>query len=247
MTLDVNASDFQREVLDRSHAKPVVVDFWAPWCGPCRTLGPILEKLERESAGQWILVKVNTDDNQSLGQSFSIQGIPAVKAFIAGRVVDEFVGALPEARVRAWLEGFVEAEGTGPESILAEARGALAGGDKAAATAALSRLGRGRIGAHGAQVAIVEFGIEAQEFGAVEAAFAADPQSPSARYALGVALAAGGAWESALEHFFALFVAHRAVAGDAARKAMLRVFDAAGIRSELSVRWRSKLSSELYP
>lgn len=112
LVMDVDEQDFERDVIAASSDVPIVVDFWAPWCGPCRMLGPVLEKLAEEGAGSWRLVKVNVDHNQGVAQRFGIQGIPAVQAFRDGEVVDAFVGAQPEPLVRQFLEGVVPPQAT---------------------------------------------------------------------------------------------------------------------------------------
>ena len=124
--IDVTEATFRTAVLEASHDVPVVVDFWAEWCGPCKVLGPTLERLAGEADGDWILAKVDVDANQRLSQQFGIQGIPTVIAFADGQPVDRFTGALGEAQVRAFLDSVVPSD---LDRSVAAADAALDAGD----------------------------------------------------------------------------------------------------------------------
>jgi putative thioredoxin len=108
--IDVNEANFIPDVIERSKQQPVIVDFWAPWCRPCRMLSPILEKVTTEADGAFVLAKIDSDNNQRLAQQYGVQGIPAVKVFRDGKVVGEFVGAKPEPQVREFLKKYAPAK-----------------------------------------------------------------------------------------------------------------------------------------
>lgn len=111
---DVTLQNFETEVIDASRQMPVLVDFWAPWCGPCRTLGPMLERLEAEADGQWKLAKVNVDENQELAAHFGVRSIPHVVAIADGQAVDQFTGVLPESGLREFLARLAPGQGRSP-------------------------------------------------------------------------------------------------------------------------------------
>lgn len=144
--LDVGLADFTQHVIEESKRRPVVVDFWAPWCGPCKSLKPILEKLAAEYGGKFLLAKINSDENQELAARYGVRGIPSVKAFVDGEAVDEFSGALPEGEVRAFLDRLVP----GPaDELRRQAAAARTAGDAAGALKLLaeaSKIDPGHVG-----------------------------------------------------------------------------------------------------
>ena len=137
---DVTTASFRADVLTASQKQPVLVDFWAPWCGPCKQLAPALERAVADSGGKVVLVKMNIDEHPQIAGQLGIQSIPAVIAFARGQPVDGFVGALPESQIRGFIERIVGPLTGGSAALLAEAEEAAAKGDAAGAAAIYSQI-----------------------------------------------------------------------------------------------------------
>ena len=139
--IDVTMENFEADVIAASQTTPVLVDFWADWCGPCKSLGPVLEKLETAYAGRFTLVKVNADTEQQLAGAFGVKSLPTCILLMGGRPVDGFMGALPEGKVREFLDKHLPSEGELiAQEDLSEAEALLAQGDTGSALAKLQLL-----------------------------------------------------------------------------------------------------------
>ncbi len=267
-----DVTDFQTEVIERSRRVPVLVDFWAEWCAPCRVLGPVLERLALEAAGRWELAKVDTEAFPEVAQRYGIMSIPNVKLFVDGEVADEFVGALPEAQVRRWLEAAIPSPHA---AAIAEAVSQLESGAFAEAAAALRRviaaepgnrearflLARALLHADPAAVAPAVGELEHDfELGdQVEAlrtlagvAMALDhpqelPESPAKEPFLAAARALRGAdWTGAMEAIIEVLRRQRDYADGAAREAGRAIFILLGIRHPVAERFHRAFSSALH-
>lgn len=266
--IEVNERNFDQEVLARSQQTPVVIDFWAPWCGPCRTLGPTLERLAAEAKGAWVLAKVNVDENPRLSQAFRIQSIPAVMAVAGGKVVEQFVGALPESQVRAWLKRFVPEEG----GSLLEAARALEASDPAGAVdryrlilgeepenaEALFALGRLLLlqGSAEGVAALKQVPGGTPLFARAQAAlpladFVAQADGPEdadldARYRRAARAARAGEYGPGIEDLLAIVARDRAYRDDGARRALLALLAALGDEHPLVPGARRRLANTLF-
>jgi putative thioredoxin len=284
-----STATFMADVIDGSKDQAVIVDFWAPWCGPCKQLGPALEKAVKDARGAVKLVKINVDENQELAQQMRIQSIPAVYAFKAGRPVDGFVGALPESQIKQFVGKLAGGAAAGPspiEEALAVAKEAIAAGDQAQAddifnqilehepdnAEAIAGLTRSAIARKDLEVAkahladlppavanhaeiqaaraaleLAEAGQKAQgATGELEARLKADPNDHQARLDLAVALFAADNRERAIDELLDLVRRAREWNEQAARKQLVKFFEAMGHADPLTVETRKRLSSILF-
>lgn len=287
-----DTKSFMADVIEASRSVPVIVDFWAPWCGPCKQLGPALEKAVNEAKGAVRMVKIDIDKNQQLAAQMRIQSIPAVYAFYQGQPVDGFVGALPDSQVKTFvnkLAGLAGGAAGGPspvEEALEQADESLAAGDHGTATAiydqvlahestnlkAVAGLTLAALAAKDVKAArkafdrtpsdkredaalakakaaleLAEQGASAAgKLGELEAALAADPSNHQARFDRAMALYGAGQQEQAVDDLLEIISRKRDWNEEAARKQLVKFFEALGATNPVTLAGRRRLSSLLF-
>ena len=284
---DSNTQNFMTDVIEASRQQPVIVDFWAPWCGPCKQLGPALEKVVRQANGKVRMVKINVDENQQLAQQMRIQSIPAVYAFVNGQPVDGFMGTLPESQLKQFIDR-LGGQGSMAEEIeaaVADARMALEQQDyqsagqifaqvlqvdreHAGALAGLTRcqLGVGDLENAQATLALVPPAkasdpevlsakaalemalnpVDVSEIGTLKAQIEKNPDDFQARLDLAVLLNGAGERAEATDQLIYVIKKMRSWNEEAARKQLVKFFEAWGPKDEFTLAGRRKLSSVLF-
>jgi putative thioredoxin len=237
MPIDVTDATFATEVVERSKQVPVVVDLWADWCGPCKQLTPILEKVIDETGGQVVLVKVDVDANQQVAGAFQVQGIPAVYALRDGKIVDHFVGAQPEAAVRQFVAGLLPTE---TESALA---GLLAAGDEGS----LRKVLEIEPGNEAAVVALAELLVARRDDGDVDEALALlarIPESDATRRVAAVARIGVDTKDDITAELDTLL--ERVKEDEAARQRYLDLLEVMGADDPRTSGYRKQLTNRLF-
>jgi len=258
------AQNFMAEVVEASSAVPVLVDFWAPWCGPCKSLMPLLDRLADDYGGRFILAKVNTEEEQQLATHFQVRSIPMVLLIHRGEVVDQFVGALPESEIRTFLDRHVAQaddgpvpEGAGatgpstperPEALASrlldqrDAEGAAAAIEALAADTAEHPL----LGPLRARLAFVQLANANPDTAALREALERDPKNSAARHALAAHYALVWNFDAALAQWLELMQRDRKFGDEAGRRHLLMAFDVLGDQDPLVTQYRRKMASLLH-
>lgn len=267
----VRVEDFQVEVIEKSRSVPVLVDFWAEWCGPCKALAPLLERLAGEAGGRWILATVDTERHQRISADWGIRSIPNVKLFVDGAVVDEFTGALPESALRRWLSRAIPPASA---KTIAAAGALLARHDDAGAAALLEPVVAGEPDNVRARVLLARAILLTDTQRAVELVRGLEepllsddldtiatvarlrdilggtvqlPESPvRAAYHRAVGEMLGGAYDAALGGFIRIIREERSYDEDGSRKACLAIFRILGEDHDITQRHRREFGSALY-
>ena len=245
--INVSEQSFVQDVVERSSEVPVVVDFWAGWCGPCRSLGPILERLAGEADGSWVLAKVDVDANPGLASAFGIQGIPAVRAWKDGHEVAEFVGNLPEPKVREWLTRLGPSQA---DRAFEEASEALAKGNTEEAEAQFERVLALDPGHSEARATLERLRLEQRAGGVDEAAMRgrmeADPADVDAAIKLSDVLASRADMEPAFEILIDVVRVSSGDQRELARAHLVKLLDTLEADDPRAMRARRSLSLVLF-
>ncbi len=248
-------ADFAVVVVAESAQRPVLVDFWAPWCGPCRTLMPLLDRIADDYGGRFALAKVNTDEQQQVAGQFGIRSIPTVMLFHQGTAVEQFVGVQPEATIRALLDKYLApAADSGPdtsEPLVAQVESALEARDVEAARAALQQLESARadhpaLAALRALTGFAEAAIARPDVPGLHAALKRDPADLASRHALAAHHALAGDYATALSEWLELLRRDRRFGDELARRSMLAAFEVLGEGHELTTGYRRRMASLLH-
>lgn len=234
MAIDVTDATFQTEVIQRSASVPVVVDLWAPWCGPCKQLGPIIERVVDETDGAVVLAKVNVDENPQVSQAFKVQGIPAVFALKDEKVVANFVGAQPEAQVKEFVAALL------PTADDIEIEQLLEAGDEASLRAVLER----QPDHHDATVALAELLLAEERNDEAVELLARIPETAETRRVAALARTGAPAADDVTSRLDALLAEVKT--DDDARQEYVDLLEVLGSDDERTADYRRKLTSALY-
>lgn len=272
MKVNYDIDDFEADVIQRSHAMPVLVDFWAEWCGPCKVLGPILERLADQNRDEWVLAKLDTEAHPTIAAQYGIRSIPNVKLFVDEQVTDEFTGALPEPRVLEWLQNAIpsryRAQVEGARQLLLEDRASQAqeilqtvvaaepNNDQATTLLAQALLSSDVEQAM-KTVERVELGSKyfeaadsirtlARMFGSIDAPQSLPEDKVKEMYLRAIRAARSNDFEAALDGFIEVILKDRYYDDDGSRKACIAIFKLLGEDHEITGRYRTVLSRALY-